>query len=411
MSEKNLGTMFLSENKMNKKILPIFALFLVLVACITSVSALGDTIFVDDYEIQYTYHSAEEGEKFSLTVSVTADTAKEDVVFEIRDDDPFDVDDDEWDIGDLAEGQTVSNTFRVEIDEGTAEGEYDLEFTLEDSDDDFEDEMEIEVSSEKPDLIVGSVSSVPLTLSPDQEDTKLEITIENIGGGDANFVRAKLILPEGFTASSSYSDSVSLGTISSKSNKVATFFIDVDEDIESGIHKARIQLDYKEKIDEKTQFLDIDLPIKGKPQFEVVSYRTSPSKILTGSSGTLSITIKNSGEEEGSETSVRVFENSDHPFEFDEKTNFVGNLEPGETGTAVFKLEADADGNPNKYLVRVQVRTLQNSNVLVEEHTVPVTIAQGQEGLSGYLILVIALIVILIIIYIIYRLLKPKKKR
>ncbi len=392
---------------MIKQIIPIILLLFLLAA---NVSALGETINIDDYQISYTYFSADEGDRFTLTVSVTnTGDLKEDVFLKINDANPFSVDKDRWEIGDLNSSQTKSESFRVDIDEDTPEGSYPLEFKLEDKKDDFEDEFEIEVNSKKADLIIGSINSLPSTLSPDTPDVKLDITLENLGGGDANFVKAKLILPEGFESSSSFSDSVNLGTIASKTSKTATFYVNIDKEVASGIQKAKIELEYRTDNNGKTTSMDFEIPIKGKPQFEIVSSKTSPSSVPTGTSGILSITVKNIGEETGEETSVRVFENADFPITFNEKTNFIGTVEKGKTGTAAFKFDVDSAGTPNSYLIRVQVRTLQNNNILVEEHTVPVKIIQGKQGISGYLIIAIILVVILIIAYVIYRLLKPKK--
>ena len=392
---------------MIKQIIPLLLFILVLAM---NVSALGETISVDDYQISYTYFSADEGDKFTLTLAVTnLGELKEDVVLEINDDSPFDVDEDKWEIGDLAKGETKSESFRIDIDEDTPEGSYDLEFTLEDKNDEFDDELDIEVSSKKADLVIGSINSLPSTLSPDSEDVKIDITLENLGGGDANFVKAKLILPKGFESSSSFSDYVNLGTIASKSSKTATFYININKEVVSGSHKGKLELEYRTENDDKTTSLDFEIPIKGKPQFEITSSKTNPSSVPTGTSGTLSITVRNIGEEKGEETSIRVFENADFPIEFDEKTSYIGTLEKGKTGTAAFKFDVDSDGSPNSYLVRVQVRTLQNNNILVEEYTVPVKIVQNESSISGYIILAVIIIVAVVILYIIYKLLKPKK--
>lgn len=398
--------------KMNQKIVMIFELIFLVLLFAAGVKALGDTIFTGEYEIVYSYHGVEEGDKFSLLVSVkNSGLLKEDVRLEIRDDDPFDVEDDEWDIGTLQSGEEVLRTFRIEVDEDTAEGKYDLEFRIEDKDDDYEDEMEIEVSSDKADLIVGDIASSPATISPDLKDLKLEVTIENIGGGDATFTRARLILPEGFSPSSSFSDIVNLGIIESKGGKTAMFYIDSDKELNSGLSEAKIELEYKTDTEEKVTTLVFELPVKGKPQFEIERSFTSPSRIIAGSTGSLRITIMNTGEEDGEETSVRVFENADFPFNFDEKTSFVGTLKPGEVGTATFDFDIDSDGKANTYLLRMQTRTLTNNDILVEEFTVPITVVMEEKnifyGPVGYGIVLIGIIAIIYIIYLLLR--KPKK--
>jgi hypothetical protein len=404
-----------------QKILSIFGLMILLVL-IVNVSALDRTLFIKDYEIYYSYFDAEEGEKFTLTITITntGSENKTDVVFELDNKGPLDVDsEDKWEIGDLSIGESVTSTFRIEVDDDTPEGKYEMDFILEDSEDDFEDEIEIEVESDQADLIIGDVRSHPTTISPDEEDLKLEIVVENVGSGDATFVRARLILPEGFTASNSYSDIINLGTIvgagkedednDKYSSKTAVFFIDTDEDLESGIKKGELELEYKSDIERKVSNLDFDLPVKGKPLFSILSSSTTPNKVMQGETGKLNIKIENIGEEEGMETSIRVFENSDLPLEFDAKTNFIGNLKSKTTGNAVFDFEVDEDANPKEYLIKVQVRTLNNDNVIVSEYSLPLKILKSEENNFSIILIGILIVVILIIIFMIYR--RRKRRR
>ena len=315
-----------------------------------------------------------------MTVTITndGDEVKTGVIFEFEEDDPFELKSEaKWTIGTLDVEEEITNTFRIEVDDDTLEDEYDLEFTLDDDKDDFVDEFGIEVGSDNSDLVVGSVMSAPGIISPDLEDIKLTIKIENLGGGDATFVRARIELPEGFSASSSFSDSVDLGTIGAKGDTEAVFFIDSARALNSGRHTGVLVLNYKNSVENEIQRLEFDLPTKGRPLFSIISSVTEPKKVGVGGSGRLSIRIANIGEEEGKETSVRVFENADFPIDFDEKINFVGSLERGDEGTAVFDFEIDNNANPNTYLVKVQTRTLSEGNILVEASTVPVVVIEG----------------------------------
>ena len=403
--------------------LAIFTLVILLLLTITNISAIDRTIFLDDYDIEYSYTSAEEDETFTLTISITNtdqdDQDKTEVVFELDEKDPFNVKgDEEWDIGDLEFEETQTHTFRVGIDANTPEGKYDLEFKLDDADKDYDDELEIEVESDQADLIIGNVQTLPSSITPDEEDLKLDITIENLGSGDANFVRTKLILPQGFEASSSFSDYVNLGTIFGEDSadeddesvsKTATFYINTDKDLESGTHQAQLEIEYKTGSEKRFQTLSFDLPVKGKPLFNIISTSTSPKVTMQGQPGQLSIQIQNIGEEKGQETSIRVFENSDLPIEFDQKTNFIGDLEKGEIGTAIFKFEVEEDAPVKEYLIKIQTRTLNNNNVIVEEYTIPLVIkAEEGTGAGAIIIMIPTILIILVGIFGIYRVKKRK---
>lgn len=373
----------------------ILALTLILAATLTS--AISDTIYTDDYEITYSYSGAEEDDTFTLTVEINnTGGAKSEVVFEFNEDDPFDLDSDsDWNIGTLSKYETVSKSFRIEVDSGTDEGTYDLEFNLEDSDDDYDEEFEIQVDSNQADLIIGEISSSPSEILADQQDIKLEITIENIGGGDANYVRAELILPAGFEKSDSYSDFVNLGSIPSGESKTATFYIDTHEDVNE-YSTAQISLNYKSDSDKKSEKLEIDLPVKPKPIFEILSTQINPITITSSDDGTLKISITNTGEKTGEETSVRIFENTDIPLEFSTKTKHIGDLQQGESGSAIFPFTVDSTALPNTYLVKIQVRTLSSDSVLTQDFNVPLTITESQSNpVKTIIISAIAILVLL----------------
>ncbi len=378
-----------------------------LVATLAFVSGIQETTYIGDYKVVYSYSGAEEDETFTLSVDITNEDTenKTDVKLTIDASDPFDVNNDVWDIGNLSNGETKSGTFRVEVDRNTAQGKYDLDFNLEDSEDDYDDAFEIQVDSRQADLIIGDIQSLPSTIMPNQENVKLMITIENIGGGDAEFTKAKLNLPLGITSSSSYSDSTNLGTISSGLSKTATFYVDLDKTIKSGDKKATLVLDYRSDSDDQDQSLEFDIPVKGKPQFEVIATKVNPSKVSAGESGNLEITIKNIGEEEGKETSIRVFENTDHPIEFDKKTSLIGNIVEGASGSAVFAFDVNNNAIANNYLVKIQVRSVSQGEVFVEEHTVNLLISDS-EGTSLVVIfsgIAIALVVLLIVLVLLLR--------
>lgn len=386
-------------------------LLVIAVLFVSQVSALTETLVVDDYVLEYEYSpsDAEAGERFSLRVTITneGELPKSEVELEFNEDDPFDFDgDDDWTIGALAVDESKSNTFRIEIDEDALDQDYDIEFEIKDEDDSYEDEIEIAVDSNIPELIIGDVSAIPTIISPDLEDIKLTLMVENIGGGDANFVRASIELPGGFTSSSSFSDTANLGTIAESDNKEAIFYIDTEERLPAEEHEGTLVLQYEDPNDNsQVERLTFNLPVKGRPQFIITDTDTTPNTLEAGSPGEMILTIQNIGEEEGEETSVRVFEDADNPFEFNEKTQRIGSLEPGESGSAVFSFDVEGDANDRSYFVRVQVRTVNEGNVLVEEKSVrvPVTQPEGTNFMQLGLIAIPILLVIVLMILVFRR--------
>ena len=401
--------MELLNNKL--AILGIFLFGILLISSISMASAKSSFINLDEYDIEYTYNEDDvvAGDRFTLTVTITNkdNENKNDVRFEFDERKPFEfIGDDDWDIENLNVGENAIKNFRIEIDEDTDSGDYELEFTLEDSKEDYNDVFEIKVKSDKAEFIIGNLQSDPTTILPDMKDIKLTVEIQNTGDVDAKYVKARLELPQGFSPSNSYSDIVNLGTIKAGEAKEATFYIDTEKILKSDLYNAKVHLEYENGNEKKSKDLEIDLPVQGIPQFSINNIKTEPMKVVQGDSVILKIQIKNIGEKEGKDTSIKVFEKSDQPFEFKEKTNYIGTLKPGETGTSVFKLDVDKDAIPTTYLLNIQIRTVYNGNVLVSEETIPIRVYEYERNIKDYLKiggLVLAGFLIILILLLIFK--------
>lgn len=405
---------------MKQKIISIiFALILLMnIIPIINASTITDSVDFDNYVIDYSYDSteAQAGERFNLVVTVTNedDESKEDIILSIDSNNIFDIDSDyeEWDIGTLSPGESKIKTFRIEVDEEALSDKYELDFNFEDSDDEWDDYFNIDVDSNKVDIIISSIESSPLTLIPDTEDVKITANLENQGGINAKFVKAKLILPEGFTPSNSYSDIYNIGAISAESSNKAIFYINIDKSVKSGLYNGTIELDYSEDNEDKKVSLDFDLPVYGTPQFKIDSV-IPETKVMQGATSKIRVKITNIGDKTAKETSIKVFERSDNPFTFTEKTYFIGTLESGESGTAIFEVKTDSDADINTYLVNAQIRTLDEGSVIVSDETINIKVNKYEKTTQDYIkiILIIVLVIIIVIGIIIYSVFKKRKNR
>jgi hypothetical protein len=246
-------------------------------------------------------------------------------------------------------------------------------------------EFPIYVDPKKADFVVGALITSPEKLIADTKEAKLSVDINNIGKGNAENVKIKLLLPEGFNSSYSYSDEDTLGIIPKDGSKTATFYADVDENIKEGNFLAKLNITYKDENDEsatyRTNTLELDIPIKPAPHLIVESVTTTPISLKAGSTSELHITIKNAGNKKAESVSMRVFKDASQPFAFNEKSDFVGKLEPGESGEAVLGFTVDAKAAAKKYLVDVELRGIDESNnVVIFRRTVPITVDQAPKG-------------------------------
>ncbi len=281
----------------------------------------------------------------------------------------------------------VKGTYNVTLSWSTGEGWMKKDFP-------------IYVDPKRADFVVGALVTSPEKLIADTDEAKLSVNIDNIGKGDAQNVKVKLLLPEGFKPTYSYSDEDSLGIIEKDTSKKASFFVDIDEKIKEGEYNAKLEITYKDENDEgntyRTKTLDLKLPIKPAPYLVVESVTAAPENSVPGSTAQVRIKVKNTGNEKAESVSLRVFKDASQPFDFSEKSDFVGKLEAGESGDAVLRVTVDENAAVKTYLLDVELRGIDDkNNVVIFRRTVPITVnsetqnspLQGASLIGGFAVI------------------------
>ena len=316
-------------------------------------------------------------------------------------------------IGKLAMNDYVMFDFRLRVDDNAIDGKNTLKVEyMERIDSEWsETELTIEVESDKVDFEIADIDSVPLRLKPGDDDAKIVVMIQNIGDGDAECVKSRLMLPPGFNASDSYSDIANLGTVAADASSDATFYIDVDESVQPGEQIATITITYMDKDSDeyKEETLDLRIPIKNTPLFEIVSSEITPGTITVGDTATLKMRIKNTGTEEGESVRVRAMLKSEQPFDFSngEAFDYVGDLDVGEIGEAVLKFDVGDDAALKTYLLDIEIRCVEDEDVHLFDKKVPVVVANAKQST---LIPIFVGGAVLLLLYLGYRFLLPKIK-
>ncbi|TAN39044.1 MAG: hypothetical protein EPN24_05585 [Candidatus Methanoperedens sp.] len=247
-------------------------------------------------------------------------------------------------------------------------------------------EYPIYIDPKRADFVVGALVTSPEKLIADTNEAKLSVDINNIGKGNAENVKVKLLLPDGFKSSYSYSDEDSLGIIAEDGSKTATFYVDVDENIKEGDFPAKLEITYKDENDDNATYriktLELILPIRPAPYLIVGSVTTTPENLVPGSKAEIQINVKNTGNKKAESVSLRVFKDASQPFEFNEKSDFVGKLEPGESGDAILRFTVDENAPEKKYLLDVELRGIdEKNNVVIFRRTVALAVNPKPKGL------------------------------
>ena len=209
-------------------------------------------------------------------------------------------------------------------------------------------------------LDISNIETVPAEVRPGDNFVKLKTLIENVGEKNAKSVEVNLILPKGLKSSYTNNNRVWAGKVNSGEGKELTFFIDVDDDLSAGVYDIRYDFDYMD-VDNNKYMKSRTIPflVKPRPYLEVVSYNGSG---LAGERSKLYVTIKNIGSESAEAVDVRLIKQNSQPFELDVRSDYIGELEPGESGVAVFDIKANPDAEIKEHDFKLLIRSKGDSD-------------------------------------------------
>ncbi len=232
-------------------------------------------------------------------------------------------------------------------------------------------------------LGIASVEADPTEIRSGADDVKLTVTMENSGRAVATDAKVTLQFSDPFKASYSQSDAAYIGRIEPGQVRSATFYFDLDEVAGEGKYAIPLFLSYRDQRDVEYEFTSsVDLIVESKPYFEVVEIQIEPEAPTSNDHVRLGIKVRNIGQETGESVDLRVIRESGQPFTYDTKSDFVGTLDPGESGTAVIEFDIDGDAVPKEYILKLSIRATGDSekgdtNVYTQELKASINVGEG----------------------------------
>ena len=221
----------------------------------------------------------------------------------------------------------------------------------------------LNVKKEGINILVSNLQTTPGEVRSGDEYVKLEVFLENVGEKDAKSVGVNLNLPDELSHSYSNANDLRIGRLNAGEQKSLTFYVDVLNGAPAKVYDLDILIDYIDlDNNEYVSTESFQLLVKEKPQIKVVNYSGSG---LVGGSGKLYVTLENVGSESAEAVDVRLVKQSSQPFEFDVRSNYVGQLEPGETGIAIFDIDISRDAQEKDHDFSIFIRAkgdTDNSN-------------------------------------------------
>jgi len=323
------------------------------------------------------------GEDGDLTFKIrnTGNTEASDIRVQLLDNYPFELKPDRqrnYSLGDIAPGQEYQISTEVLVADDAPDGSNSFRVRIYQGDTEVTRNVPVEVQSQDIELNIANLQTQPQQLMPDTDNNVMTVDIVNNGEKTAENVVLDLDLPEFFQETSSFSTRQSLGNLEPGQVKTAEFNFDINETAPAGPTTVNGELSYSSdnSASDITDPVSFDLHIEGKPQFQITGVE---SELRTGSNRELRLEVRNVGEEKSSSTRIRVLDSSDQPFSYDSSSQYIGSLEPGQTGEAVFNVETDSDAAVKNYLVDFETRGVRGTEVFVEDETVEVEVSNGEE--------------------------------
>jgi hypothetical protein len=341
------------------------------------------------------------GEDADTTFKVVnrGSTAAEDVRVRIIDSYPFQLKPDRqrnYSIGSVTPGEEYYISTDLLVDGGASDGSHDLKVEIRHGDFSRFVDIPLEVQGTEVDLNLANLRTAPGELMPDTEDNKLSLSVINNGDEEAENVVVDLQYPNFFEERSSFSKRQALGNLNPGETKQAEFYFDLSRNAPEGSVEIPASITYTS--DDSTAEIEktesFKTYISGKPQYEVVNYTSALDR---GKRGTLEVKVRNTGNEESVSTRIRLLDSSDQPFSYSSSSQFIGTLEPGQTGTAVFEVTPESEAETKDYLVDFEIRGVKNTNVFTEDTTLRLPVdgeRRDSQGLPVPLPVLAALLVL-----------------
>ncbi|MCD6210412.1 MAG: COG1361 S-layer family protein [Methanophagales archaeon] len=242
---------------------------------------------------------------------------------------------------------------------------------------------------------IGDITTDPADIRPGDENIEIRAFIENSGEAAAKDIEAVLICDgnsnnASFKPSWSGTDRSYIGRLNSGEKAEAIFHIDVAENAESNTYSIPLRIRYKDTNGKEYEVMrSVEILVEPKPEFEIISYYTEPAKIRAGDKGVkLHVKVRNVGSEKAESVSVRITGEADVPFDYDVKSDYLGNLKIGEDSVGILKFDVDKDALPKTYPQGIEIRCtgdrdLGDDNVYVFDKQIQLEVTSSGSSSSG----------------------------
>mgnify|MGYP001166150933 CR=1 FL=1 len=269
--------------------------------------------------------------------------------------------------GSVLDGILYNKVFKVKVKPDAPKGSY--EFKLVGSwykngiatGADISEKIIMDVKREGIILDVSNILTTPTQVRPGDKFVEVNTNFENVGFKTAKSVKIELFIDSEFIdASYSNNNRVWIGKLAQDETKTVSFNLNLDDYTPYGIYDLVYKISYLDE-DDNSYSKEISVPFFVKPRgfLEIESVTGSG---LAGESSRLEIVVKNTGSQSAEAVDVRVLVEGSQPFEFDVRNSYVGELEAGESGKAIFNFDILSKADVKEHDFKLVIRSKGDSD-------------------------------------------------
>jgi len=209
-------------------------------------------------------------------------------------------------------------------------------------------------------LNVNSFETLPAQVHSGDDFVEIIAHVENTGEKDAKNIQIKLKENSFLEPSYTNNNLIQVGQLKAGESKDIHFYVDVNETATPGVLDLDYFFQYQDE-DNNNYVKSGTLPflIKSHPYLIVSSYEGAGK---AGSSSELKVYIKNTGSESAEAVDVRLIKQNSQPFDFDVRSDYIGELEPGEEGLAIFEIGVASSASIKEHDFKVFIRAKGDSD-------------------------------------------------
>jgi hypothetical protein len=233
-------------------------------------------------------------------------------------------------------------------------------------------------------LELSSLTTTPSQIRPGDDFVEIKTYIENLGEKDAKAITLQLEGTDTIKSSYSNNNQIKIGRLNAGESKEITFFVNIDEETQPGVHTLNYQTNYRD-LDNNQYTKNDSIEVLIKPKSNLVVEKVE-GEGLAGDSGTLKVYIKNSGSQKAENIDVRILKQNSQPFEFDVRSDYIGTLNVNQTGVAIFnfKITSDAEIKTHDFnlLLRAKGDSSEGDDTIYTFHrNAPFTVTGKKENI------------------------------